>query len=116
MNNYVVLVVLNVPLALYGMFNVILDYKINKARFMPVLIRLIFWGLIILGIFFVRPITDFVDGNSLSDSPPISLVVVLLATGVDLCFILITRAYSRIADLEDKFTQLQEKLSVKLSK
>jgi len=116
MNKYVVLIVLNAPIAIYALLNVVLAYKLKKMRIVPTVLRVLFWGLILLGIFFVKPVSDFLASKGLTNSPPLSIFDVLLVTGVNMCFILIGRAYSRIAELESKFTQLHEKLSIKLSK
>lgn len=115
MNKYFILIVLNAPLAAYGLFNVLLSYKLKKIRPLQTIIRVLFWGAILIGICLVKPITNFLYQNELTDSPPLSIFDVFLATGIMVSLLMVARTYGRIAELETRFTQLHEKLSILLS-
>lgn len=116
MNKYVLLIILNAPLALYGLFNVVLTYKLKRIRRSQAAIRVLFWLAIIAGLWFAKPLTEFLWRNELTDSPPLSIFDVLLTTGIIICFLLIAQAYSRVAELENRLTNMHEKLSILLSK
>ncbi|MEI6755711.1 MAG: hypothetical protein WCK80_01690 [bacterium] len=115
MNKYILLILLTAPLALYGFFNVILSYKLKKLRPLHASIRLVFWGTLLIGIFSVRPISDFLYAHDLTDTTPLSIFDVLLATGIMISLLLVARTYARIADLETRLTEMHEKLSIILS-
>lgn len=115
MNKYVIFIILNTPLVLYLMFNVVLLYKLKKLRLPQAILRLSLWGMLLLGIWFTQPITDFLYQNELTASPPLSIFDVFLTTGVLVCFVMIGRAHSRIRELEDRFTAFHEKASITFS-
>jgi hypothetical protein len=115
MNKYVIFIILTTPLILYLMFNVVLLYKLKKLRPTQAAIRFVLWGLLLIGIWFTRPITDFLYQNELTASPPLSIFEIFLTTGLLICFIMIGRAHSRLRELEDRFTKLHEKASIAFS-
>lgn len=112
MDKYTILIVLNLPLALYGLFNVLISYKLKKIRPTQTLMRLIFWGLILLGIIFAKQLSSLVYQQNLTDSPPFSIFDVVLVTGVMVSLSLVARAHGRIQELETKLTALHEKISI----
>ncbi len=116
MDKYTILIVLNTPLALYGLFSVFLAYKMKRLRRPQMLVRVLFWLIILLAIWFVKPITDWLYSKSLTATPPLSIFDVFIITGVVICFLLIGRAYSRISETEERLNHLHEAVSIELSK
>jgi hypothetical protein len=112
MNKYTILMALNLPLAFYGLANVILSYKLKKLRPSKAAIRILFWSFIIVGIVFARKLSHLVYSLGLTDSPPFSIFDVILVTGVMLSFSLVARAHGKIKELETRFTLLHEKISI----
>ncbi len=115
MNKYQLLILLNAPLALYGLFNAFLSYKLKRLRPSRVFVRVVFWLVILAGIWFTEPFSALLHSKDLTTSPPLSIYDVLLVTGTTACLLLLTRANSRIADLENRLTRLHEKLSIEIS-
>ncbi len=115
MNKYVIFITLTTPFVLYLMFNVVLLYKLKKLRLRQTVLRLVLWGGLLAGIWFTRPITDFLYQQDLTASPPLSIFDVFLATGLLISFVIIARAHSRLRDLEDKLAKLHEKASIAFS-
>jgi hypothetical protein len=115
MNKYQLLILLNAPLALYGLLNAFLSYKLKRLRPSRALVRILFWLVILVGIWFTEPLSALLHSNDLTTSPPLSIYDVLLTTGAIICFLLIAQAHGRIADLENRLTRLHEKLSIEIS-
>ena len=115
MDKYTILIILNSPLALYGLFNVLLSYKLKRLRPSQALIRILFWGLLLIGIIFARQLSSLLYQQNLTDSPPLSIFDVVLVTGVMSSLLLVARAHGRIQELETKLTLLHERLSILLS-
>ena len=115
MDKYTLLLILTIPFVLYGLFNILLAYKLKRLRPRQALLRLIFWLILLIGIVFAKPIYDLIYERRLTDSPPLSIFDVMLAAGIMLSLSLVTRAHSRAAELENKITELHEKLAIRLS-
>jgi hypothetical protein len=116
MSKYTILIILNAPLAIYGLFNVFLSYKLKRLRPAQAFIRIVFWSLTLATIILVEPISSYLYQKHLTDSPAFSIFDVFLATGIMISLILVARAYARIAEFENRQTQIHEKLSIELSK
>ncbi len=116
MDKYTLLIILNLPFALYGLFNVLLAYKLKNLRPAQVTLRLLFWLIIIAGLIFTRPLSDFLYKANLTDSPPLSIFDVILVTGIMVSFSLVARAHGRVEELENRLTKLHEELSIIISR
>ncbi len=112
MNKYTILILLNAPLAIYAMLSILLSYKLKRLRPSQATIRLIFWGLILGGICFAKPLTEALARANLTDTPPLSIFDVFIATGVMISLLMAARTHGRNAELENKFTALHERLSI----
>ena len=115
MDKYQLLIILNLPFVIFGVFSALVRYKESSMSRLSLLLRLIFWSSIAFGIFFAKNLYNFLVGNRLTDSPPLSLADVVLVTGVSFCFFLCIRLYSRLDATEQRLTELQERLSIILS-
>lgn len=115
MTEYALLIILNLPVALYCFLNVVLAYKLKKLAPLQTIVRLIFWGLLIFVIIFAEPIYNFLYRKNLVHSKSLSIISVLLATGIVISFVLIARVYGRLSELESKFTKLHQRLALILS-
>jgi hypothetical protein len=115
MNKYVILAVLNLPFVLFGIINALIQYKENRLGRLSLLVRLVFWLLIASGIIFAKYMYNFLIGNDLTNSAPLSLADVILVTGVSFCLFLCIRLYAKADHTEQKLNELQEYLSIILS-
>lgn len=116
MDKYTLLFVLNVPFILFGLIKSVAVYRRGSTQRVGLVIRLIFWTSILLSLFFVKQIYEFLIGHRLTDSAPLSIADVVLTTGVIFCLFLFTRLYSKLDATERKLDDLHEKLSILLSK
>src|SRR3981081_3773019 len=100
MNKYLLLAVLNVPLVTYGLFKAIVYAKEGVYSKAQLSIRLLFWLSCLGAIVFAKQVYDFLRGNNLTDSPPLSIADVLLTTICFLSLIMIIRVYTRLEKAE----------------
>ena len=115
MSKYLILAVLNLPFVVFGYIKAVILYKSGSIQRLGLLIRVLFWTLLAIGLLFARSIFAYLINHHLTDSAPLSLADVLLTTGVFFCLFLALRLYAKVDGLERKITNLQEKLSIKLS-
>ena len=116
MDKYTILIIFNLPFVIFGIFSALARYKESSLGRLSLLLRLVFWVLIGLGIIFGQQIYDYLVQNDLTNSQPLSLADVVLVTGVNFCLFLSIRAYTRLDHTERRLSDLQEKLSIILSK
>ena len=116
MNKYVILIIFNIPFVVFGIVSAMTRYKESSLGRLSLFVRLVFWLVIGFGIIFAQQIYNYLVRNDLTNSQPLSLADVILVTGVDFCLFLTIRIYSRIDQLERRFSDLQEQLSITLSK
>lgn len=115
MNKYVLLVALNAPFIIYAIIKSTIYYRDGVYTRSQLLFRLFFWIGCLLMLIFAKPIYDFLRGNRLTDSPPLSIADVLLTTACFLSLTMIIRLYARLEKAEQKLTNLNEALALKKS-
>ncbi len=116
MDKYTILIILNLPFIIYGLIKATILFKEGDLGRLSFLLRLIFWSTLGFGILFAEELYTLLIENNLTDSTPISLADVVLVTGVSFCFFLCVRLYAKVDHLEQQLTQIQENLSILLSK
>ena len=115
MDKYTILIILNLPFVLFGLLKAYTMYRAGILSRFSLLLRICFWAGTGLCIIFSKFIYSFLQGHNLTDSPALSLADVLLVTGVNFSLFLCLRLYSKLEQTERRVTELQEKLSIKLS-
>lgn len=112
MNKYILLFVLNIPFVLYGYIKTYIYWESKKAGRIGLIARLGFWTVLLLGLIFADQVYNFSIAHNVTNSPPLSLADVVIATGVNFTLFIVIRLYSRLEKLESKFTQLITELSL----
>jgi hypothetical protein len=115
MTKYQLLFLLNIPFVLFGLARIIIALKKGETRTVGIIVRTSFWIVILVGLLFSENIYNFLVMNGLTDSTPLSIADVILVTGINLCFALILRLYTKIEKQERRFVDLHESISIKLS-
>ncbi len=116
MSKYLLLFILNVPFVFLGLLKALMAYRTKLIDWLTFSLRVIFWLIILAGLIFAEPIYNYLFNHGLTDSTPLSLPDVVLATGLMLSLSLCLSAYSKIEALEKRFSDLHEKISVIASK
>ncbi|MBX4197075.1 hypothetical protein KW801_00780 [Candidatus Saccharibacteria bacterium] len=115
MDKYVLLFLLNLPFVIFGLLKAVMVYRTKNVDLLTFILRLSFWILILLVLVFAHGIYNYLYDHGLTDSTPLSLPDVVLATGVMLVFSLCVRLYAKVDALDKRISDLHEKLSVYVS-
>ncbi len=115
MDKYTLLVVLNLPFVVFGLFKAWTMYRGRVFNRFGLALRLCFWLAIAIGLIFDRAIYSFLLTHHLTDSVPLSITDVVLTTGIVFCLFLCMRIYTKLDMLERRFDELHERLSIRMS-
>jgi hypothetical protein len=115
MSKYTLLIILNVPFVLLGIIKALNSFKKGAVGPFDLTLRVGFWVIILVGLFFAENIYNYLVVQGLTDSTPLSIADVVLVTGINFCLFLILRLYTKIELQERRFMELHEKLSIELS-
>ena len=113
MSKYLLLVLLNAPFVVYAIVKSIIYYRESIYSRSQLFLRLVFWSGCLAVLLLAKPSYDFLRGNRLTDSTPLSLADVLLTTICFLSLTMIIRLYTRLEKAERKLTDLNEALALR---
>lgn len=115
MDKYVLLFILNIPFVIFGVLKAVMVYRTKNVDRFTFALRMLFWVIILLVLIFAHSIYDYLYSHGLTDSTPLSIADVVLATGLMLCLSLCVRLYSKVDAMDKRLADLHEKLSVYIS-
>ncbi len=115
MDKYVLLFVLNIPFVIFGVLKAVMAYRTKTIDSLTFVLRLVFWGLILTVLIFAQSIYEYGFRHGWTDSSPLSLFDVVLATGILLCLSLCVGLYAKVDALEKRLSDLHERVSIILS-
>ncbi len=113
---YAMLVLLNIPVVLLALANILTQYKIrkiSKARFWH---QIILWLVILIVLVSSFPIYNILAGKTLFDSSELSSFDIVQTTALIFLFYIINHQRLRIEETERTLRDLHQELSIKLSK
>lgn len=116
MDKYTLLILLNLPFVVFGFVKSFAMYKKGLVQRIGLMLRLFFWSIILFGLLFARNVYEFLFSRNLTDTTPLSIADVILVTGVIFSLFLCMRLYAKNELLEQRVTELHEKLSILNSK
>ena len=112
---YLALVLLNVPIILAALINIVTQYKLRKvspARFRHQLIIWLILMIVLIGSF---PLYNISIGHPPLDSSELSLFDILQTTAIILLFYIVNNQRQRIDQNERRLRDLHQELSIRLS-
>ena len=112
MDKNTLLVILNLPFVLFGYTKAVVLYGTSKISWASLILRLIFWSLIMAGLILAQPIYSHLSDVGLTNSTPLTLFDVIEVTGIIFCLTLIMRLYTRTYDQEQRLALLHCNLSL----
>jgi hypothetical protein len=114
-DKYELLFILNVPFVIFGMLKALIGYRTNKIDGLTFILRMLFWSAILFVLIFAEGIYNYLFDHGLTDSTPLSLPDVVLATGVMLVFSLSVGLHAKFDAMDKRISDLHEKLSIYIS-
>ncbi len=115
MSRYLILVLLNLPLILIAITNVIVSYKMRHISLRRLVIKVSFWVIVLIGLLLTETIYTFLYDQGLTQTEPLSLFDVLQITAIIYVFFLVNRLYVKVDVLEKRVQDLHQELSIKLA-
>ena len=113
---YLILVLLNVPIILTALINIITQYKLRKVSTARFRHQLIIWLVIMIVLVGSFPMYNISLGHRPLDSSELSLFDILQTTAIILLFYIANTQRQRIDQNERRLRDLHQELSIRLSK
>lgn len=112
---YIVLVLLNLPVILLALVNVITQYKTRKANKTRFRHQVIMWLVILVVLVGSFPLYNHLAGKAIFDSSELSLFDIAQTTALIFLFYVINYQRQHIEHTERTIRELHRELSIKLS-
>lgn len=112
---YVILVLLNLPVILAALVNIITQYKLKKVSAARFRHQIILWLIILTVIIGSFPVYNLATSKPLLDSSELSLFDIVEITTIVLLFYILNNQRQRIDQNELRLRNLHQELSIKLS-
>ena len=112
---YLILVLLNVPIILAALINIITQYKLRKVSVTHFRHQLIIWMVIMVVLIGSFPLYNISIGHPPLDSSELSLFDILQTTAIILLFYIANNQHQRIDQNERRLRDLHQELSIRLS-
>ena len=112
---YLILVLLNMPIILLVLFNIITQFKlkrVTKKRFQN---QIMLWLLIFIVLVLSFPLYNYLAGKPLLDSAELSLFDIVQTTAIIIVFYIVNRQRQKIETAEKTIRDLHQELSIRLS-
>lgn len=113
---YIVLVLLNLPIILIALVNIVTQFKMEKisaARFRH---QIILWMTILVLLIGSFPAYNYLNGNTLLDSSELSIFDIIQTTAIIYLIYIINNQRRKIEQNERLVRDLHQEISIKLSK
>lgn len=115
MSRYLILLLLNVPLAMLALTSATVDYKLGKYSRQKYLVQVGVWAVIIAGLALAEPVYQYLFSNNMTTTEPLSLFDVIQITGIILVLFMANRQRLKADALERRVQDLHQELSIRLS-
>lgn len=112
---YIILVILNIPVIILALFNILTQYKMNKVTKGHFQHQLILWLLILIVLICSFPFYNYLVGKPLLDSAELSLFDIVQTTAIIMLFYGANSQRQKIERAEKTIRDLHQELSIKLS-
>ena len=112
---YVILILLNMPIIILALFNIVTQYKLRKVSKQRFRHQVIIWVLILIVLLCSFPLYNYFSGKPLLDSAELSLFDIVQTTAVIVIFYIINSQRRKLERAEKTIRDLHQELSIMLS-
>lgn len=112
---YIILVILNVPVILLALFNIITQYKLKKISFKRFRYQFSIWLVVFILLISSFPIYNHLTNKPLFDSSELSLFDIFQTTAIIVVIYTLNRQRQKNEQNEKIIRDLHQELSIKLS-
>lgn len=112
---YVFLVILNLPITLLALLNILTQYKLKKISARRYRHQFTFWILVLLVLVLAFPLYNYITHRPLLDSSQLSLMDISEATAIIYLVYIINNQRRKIEQNERFIRDLHQEMSIRLS-
>ena len=112
---YLVLVLLNVPIILLALINIITQYKLHRVSVTRFRHQLLIWLIILIVLIGSFPLYNILTNKPLLDSSELSAFDIVQTTAIVLLFYIFNNQRQRQDQTDRRLRDLHQALSIKLS-
>ena len=112
---YLALVLLNLPIILAALVNIVTQYKLKKVSAGRFRHQLILWIVIMVVLIGSFPLYNMTNGKAAFDSEELSLFDIVQTTAIIFLFHIVNNQRQRNDQIERRLRELHQELSIKLS-
>lgn len=113
---YLVLVLLNTPIVLLALLNIVTRYKMRKIAARRFHRQLLLWLVILTVLISSFPLYNYLHGRELLDSTDLSAFDIVETTVIIGMFYILNNMRQKSEETERRLRDLHQELSIKLSK
>lgn len=112
---YIILILLNLPIILAALVNIVTQYKLRKISAGRFRHQLILWLIVMVVLIGSFPLYNLLNGRPPFDSEELSLFDIVQTTVIIFLFYAINNQRQRLDQNERRMRELHQELSIKLS-
>ena len=112
---YIILVLLNLPIILAALINIVTQYKLKKVSAGRFRHQLILWIIVMVVLIGSFPLYNLLNGYPPLDSEELSLFDIAQTTAIIFLFYAVNNQRQRIDQSEHRLRDLHQELSIRLS-
>ncbi len=112
---YVILVLLNIPIILLALVNIVIQYKMKKVDANHFRHQLILWLVILVVLVISFPLYNYAEGRQLLDSSKLSLFDITQTTAIVYIVYALNNQRRRIEQNERTIRDLHQEVSIRLA-
>lgn len=113
---YLILILLNVPIILLALVNIVTQYKLHKVSFTHFRHQIALWLGVLIVVIGSFPVYNMIVGRAPLDSHELSSFDIIQTSAIVLLFWIINNQRQRSDLLEKRVRDLHQELSIRLSK
>lgn len=112
---YIILILLNVPIIMLALVNIVTDYKLKKISVNRFRNQIFLWILILIVVIGSFPVYNILVGRPPLDSSELSLFDIVQTTIIIFLLYAINSQRQRIEQNEQRLKKLHQEISIRLS-
>lgn len=112
---YLVLVLLNLPIVLLALINIITQYKLKKVSVGRFRHQLVIWLTMLIILISSFPIYNLLSGKPIFDSSELSLFDIVEITAIIMLFYTVNNLRQTNEQQQQRLRELHQEVSIKLS-
>lgn len=112
---YIILLLLNIPIILVALLNLITRYKLGKISRRRLNTQILLWAVLLIILVLSFPFYNFLTGKPILDSHELSLFDIVQTTTLILLFYMLNNMRQKAEWNEKTIRDLHQELSIRLS-